>query len=137
MKRVYIKDNEAFARVMEFSLRFTKLDRDARTYGQLIYSSFLNLSVAFGIERYSPLVAVQPEKVRQRVRDFIFYGATHVPGKEPLEVEKAVRSSAPLLFPQDYVFGADDVIFKVVAKPPAAPAAEPGGASPGQGPSRP
>ena len=35
MKRAYQKDEEALGRVFAFSLKFKKLDRDAKAYGQM------------------------------------------------------------------------------------------------------
>ena len=87
MKRAYQKDEEALGRVFAFSLKFKKLDRDAKAYGQIIYSSFLNLAGTYGVERYSLLVAAQPEAVRQRIRDFIYYDATQAPKKHRKEAE--------------------------------------------------
>src|SRR5436305_13386132 len=43
MERVYNKDEEALGRLFKFSLVFKTLDANARTYGQIIYSAFLNL----------------------------------------------------------------------------------------------
>lgn len=112
MKRAYEQDDEALARVFAFSLHFSELNRDARTYGQLIYSSFLNLAERYGIERYSELVAAQPIAVRQRIRDFIYYDATLAPKKTRKDVEASSRKSAPRLFPPDYVFGSGNPLFK-------------------------
>lgn len=112
MKLAYQKDEMALARVFAFSLKFTKLDRDAKAYGQIICSSFLNLAEAYGIERYSRLVAAQPEAVKQRIRDFIYYDATQAPTKNRKEAEDSARKQAPLLFPGDYVFGAGNAILK-------------------------
>jgi hypothetical protein len=111
MKRAYQKDKVALGRVFAFSLKFKKLDRDAKAYGQIIYSSFLNLAGTYGVERYSLLVAAQPEAVRQRIRDFIYYDATQAPKKHRKEAEASGRKSAPILFPSDYVFGAGNAIF--------------------------
>jgi len=111
LKLVYQKDVEALARVFRFSVKFTKLDRNARAYGQLIYSSFLNLSETLGAEPYAGVVASQRIEVRQRIRDFIYYDATQAPKEKRAQVEALARKSAPLLFPADYVFGANDPIF--------------------------
>jgi hypothetical protein len=60
----------------------------------------------------SRLVAAQPNPVRQRIRDFIYFDVTQAPRKQRKEAEAATRKSAPLLFPNDYVFGAGNPIFK-------------------------
>ncbi len=111
MRRAYDNDDAALARVFAYGLKFTKLDRDARAYGQIIYSAFLNLSERRGVEAFSRLVAAQPAPVRQRIRDFLFYDVTQAPRAVRAEAEKGARESAPLLFPADYVFGRDDPIF--------------------------
>jgi hypothetical protein len=56
-------------------------------------------------------VAAQPEAVRQRIRDFIYYDATQAPKKHRKEAEASGRKSSPILFPSDYVFGAGNAIF--------------------------
>lgn len=112
MNLAYQKDEAALARVFAFSLKFKKLNRDAKAYGQLVYSSFLNLGGVYGVERYSRLVSAQPEAVRQRIRDFIYYDVTQAPRKLRTEAEAGARKSAPLLFPNDYVFGAGNGIFQ-------------------------
>ncbi|MBA4136214.1 MAG: hypothetical protein C0518_02725 [Opitutus sp.] len=112
LKLAYEKDEAALGRVFAFSLKFTKLDRRAKTYGQLIYSSFLNLGERFGLERYTQIVAAQPKDVRQRIRDFIYFDATLAPANERATVEAAARAGAPTLFPSDYVFGADNPLFR-------------------------
>lgn len=105
VNRAYQRNEEALVRVFAFPLKFTKLDSNAKTYGQIIYSSFLNLAEGYGIERYSRLVAEQPEPVRQRIRDFIYYDVTQAPMKLRKDAEAGARRDAPLLFPSDYVFG--------------------------------
>jgi hypothetical protein len=112
MQLAYAKDEEALGRVFAFSLQFASLDKNARAYGQIIYSSFLNLAEANGIEHYSRLVEWQPDPVRQRIRDFIFFGATQAPKEVRESVERDTREGAPLLFPKDYVFGKDNPVFR-------------------------
>jgi len=38
MQRIYQKDEEALARLFALSLKFKKFDKNARTYGQIMYS---------------------------------------------------------------------------------------------------
>ena len=122
-------DDAALSRAFLFSLKLRKLDDDARTYGQIIFSSFLNLGDAKGgIERYSHVVAAQPKPVRQRIRDFIFYPETRGTREERVEAYKAVREEFPLLFPADYVFGSGNPLFKDLANQlpdPTSPAVTP------------
>ena len=111
LRRGYEADDAALGRVFAYAAKFTKLDRDARAYGQVIYSAFLNLSERRGVEAFAQVVAAQPEPVRQRIRDFIYYDATQAPKNVRAEVEKSMRQSAPGLFPADYVFGRGDPLF--------------------------
>lgn len=105
-------DEVALARVFAFSTRFDRLDANARTYGQIVYSAMLNLGGQRGLPWFARIVAAQPPEVRQRVRDFLFYDATQAPRKHRAEAQAATRRSAPELFPADYVFGAGNPLFK-------------------------
>jgi hypothetical protein len=49
IERAYGKDEASLAAVFQFSLQFDRLDRNARTYGQIIYSSLLNLGESWGV----------------------------------------------------------------------------------------
>ena len=111
-KKAYAKDKQALARVFELSLSFDKLDRNARTYGQVIYSSFLNLGESMGVKEYSRVLASLSPEVRQRVRDFIYYPITRLPKTEREENEKQIRKDYPELIPTDYRFGMNNPIFK-------------------------
>jgi hypothetical protein len=114
IQKVYAKDADtnALARVFRFSLTFKSLDKNARTYGQVIYSSFLNLGETMGVEQYSSVVVAQSPEVRQRIRDIIYFPVTIAPEKERAEADKDVREDYPKLFPKDYQFGHDDPLFK-------------------------
>jgi hypothetical protein len=112
LQKAYAKDTNALARVFSFSTSFKTLDQDARTYGQVIYSSLLNLGETLGPEQYSAVVVAQSPEVQQRVRDFLYYPTTLAPQKERAQVDKEVREDFPILFPKDYQFGHDDPLFK-------------------------
>lgn len=58
LRRGYEADDAALGRVFAYAAKFTKLDRDARAYGQVIYSAFLNLSERRGVEAFAQVVAV-------------------------------------------------------------------------------
>src|SRR5258708_4230252 len=59
LQKADAKDTNALARVFGLSMTFESLDQNARTYGQVIYSSFLNLGETMGPEQYSGVVLVQ------------------------------------------------------------------------------
>jgi hypothetical protein len=112
LQKAYAKDTNALGRVFGFSLSFKTLDQNARTYGQVIYSSLLNLGEAIGPEQYSAVVLAQRPAVQQRVRDFLYFPVTRAPKNERAHVDKEVREDFPRLFPKDYQFGQDDPLFK-------------------------
>jgi len=111
MQKAYSKDEDALARVFGFCIYFDSLDQNARAYGQIVYSSMLNLGEAWGIDKFSQVLANQDTKVQQRIRDFLFYDITQAPKDQRMQIEAQVRSDYPTLFPPDYVFGRDDPVF--------------------------
>ena len=111
LELAYKNDDAALARAFSFSLKFTKLDDDARTYGQIIWSSFLNLAEARGPDWYARLIAKQPKEVRQRIRDIIYYPINLAPAGQRAEGDKDLRKQYPLLFPSDYLCGIGDTVF--------------------------
>ena len=115
MQRAYDKDTKALARVFQFSTTFTRLDRNARTYGQIIYSSLLRLGETMGVEAYAKVLGAQTPAVQQRVRDFLYFPVTQVPQRHRKEVEKETRTDYPTLFPPTYHFGHDDPLFPTKA----------------------
>jgi hypothetical protein len=111
MKRVYGKDEEALARFFKLSLAFSKLDDHARAYGQVLYSSLLNLGEQIGVEAYVKVLDRQSPEVRQRVRDFLYYPMLRVPKEHRKEAEDETRKMYPSLFPAGFQFGHSDPIF--------------------------
>jgi hypothetical protein len=111
MERVYKKDEEALARLFKFSLAFKTLDANARTYGQIIYSSLLNLGEVIGVEAYVKVLDRQPAEVQQRVRDFLYYPMLRVPKEQRKQVEEENQRMYPTLFPKGFQFGHDDPVF--------------------------
>jgi hypothetical protein len=111
MERVYKKDEEALARLFKFSLVFKTLDPNARAYGQIIYSSLLNLGEAIGVDTYVKILDRQSPEVQQRVRDFLYYPMLRVPKEERKKVEEENSRMYPTLFPKDFRFGHDDPVF--------------------------
>jgi hypothetical protein len=111
MERVYNKDEEALARLFKFSLAFKTFDANARTYGQIIYRSLLNLGETIGVEAYVKVLDRQSPQVQQRVRDFLYYPMLRVPKEHRTEVEQENARMYPSLFPKDFQFGHDDPVF--------------------------
>ena len=115
MARVYSPDNkldeDALGRVFIFSRQFNTLDQNARTYGQIIYSSFLRVGEVVGVPQYVKIIDRQPSDVQQRVRDFLFYPFTRHPKFQSEEALKESRDMYPGLFPKGFQFGHDNPIF--------------------------
>jgi len=111
MERVYKKDEAALARLFKCSLAFKTLDANARTYGQIIHSSLLNLGEAIGVDAYVKILDRQSPQVQQRVRDFLYYPMLRVPKEHRKEVEEENSRAYPTLFPKGFEFGHDDPIF--------------------------
>jgi hypothetical protein len=112
VKAIYdSKNTESFAKVFRFSLHFDKLDRNARAYGTILYSSVLNLGEAGGLLTFLQVLEEQSPQVRQRVRDFLFYPVTLVPAGEREQAESETRKDLPMLFPAHYRFATEDPLW--------------------------
>jgi hypothetical protein len=57
------------------------------------------------------LVAAQPEAVRQRIRDIIYYPINQVPSAQRDEADVEVRKEYPSLFPKEYSYGLRDLVY--------------------------
>ncbi len=115
MERVYASngaDADALGRVFIFSRQFRTLDKNARTYGQIVYSSLLRVGEQIGVPAYAKIIDRQPPDVQQRVRDFLFYPvARSAPKARWEDALKESREIYPGLFPKGFQFGHDDPIF--------------------------
>jgi hypothetical protein len=110
LRRSQEGDEAALSRIFGYSLSFSRLDAVAATYGHVLYTSLLPWGRQYGLDGLAERIAAQPAPVRQRVRDFLYYDSTRGPDREAAEAR--VRDSAPELFPDDYVFGAGDSLFR-------------------------
>lgn len=111
MQRIYKKDEAALARLFSLSLGFKKFDKNARTYGQIMYSCWLRFGEAYGVELYLKVLDRQPDEVQQRVRDFLYYPLLRIPKEKRKENQEEIRKMYPRLFPTDFQFGHNDPIF--------------------------
>jgi len=111
----YKMDEAALSRVFAFSLKLEKLDDHARTYGQIIWSSLLNLAEAKGTEWYDSQVARQPKAVQQRIRDFLHYATGKAEPSHEKDMSASERADWEKLFPKGYIFGRNDPIFQTQA----------------------
>ena len=111
LERIYKKDERALARLFGLSLKFKRFDRNARAYGQVIYSSFLRFGELYGLELYLKILDRQPAEVQQRVRDFLYYPLLRVPKEKRRENQEEIYKMYPRFFPSDFKFGRNDPIF--------------------------
>ena len=111
MQRIYLKDEEALARLFRLSLQFKRFNRNSRTYGQIMYSCWLRFSESYGVDLYLKVLDRQPADVQQRVRDFLYYPLLRVPKEKRKENQEEIRKMYPRLFPTDFQFGRNDPIF--------------------------
>jgi hypothetical protein len=114
LQKAYEKNLESLSPVFEFSLNFSTLDKNARTYAQGIWSALLNLGETMGTKQFAEELSKQKPDVQQRIRDILYYPVVHLPKtmSERKKSEDAVRSDEPDLFPADYHFGRDDPVFR-------------------------
>ena len=112
MNKVYAGDAMALARVLKFAAVFDSLDSYAKVYGNMLYSTFLNLMERQGSAIFIKALDSLPENRRQRARDFFYYPMQKVPKEHRAEVEKQVREDFPAIFPPDYEFAKNDSLFK-------------------------
>ena len=111
MQRIYKKDEEALARLFGLSLKFKKFNRNARTYGQIMYNCWLKFGEAYGVDLYLKVLDRQSDDVQQRVRDFLYYPLLRMPKEKRKENLEEIRRMYPRLFPTDFQFGRNDPIF--------------------------
>ena len=111
LERIYKKDQRALARLFNLSLRFNKFDRNARAYGQVIFSCFLRFGELYGLDLYLKILDRQSADVQQRVRDFLYYPLLRVPKEKRKENQEEIYRMYPRLFPSDFKFGRNDPIF--------------------------
>src|ERR1041384_7267271 len=52
LERIYKKDEAALARLFALSLRLKKFNRNARAYGQVIYTCYQRFTDAYGVDLY-------------------------------------------------------------------------------------
>jgi hypothetical protein len=111
MQRIYKKDEEALAHLFGLSLKFKKFDRNARTYGQIMYTCWLKFGETYGVDLYLKVLDRQSDDVQQRVRDFLYYPLLRMPKEKRKENQEEIRKMYPRLFPTDFKFGRNDPIF--------------------------
>jgi len=106
-------DRKALAEFLRFSLAFQRIDGPARTYGNMVWSVFLNL----GERRtpvFVPVLKAQDARVRQRIEDILWFPTLCIPASErradsAAENERDGRAMG--LWGSHFVFGKGDPVF--------------------------
>ena len=111
LERVYKKDEEALARLFRLSLKLKKFNRNARAYGQVVYSCFQKFGETDGTDLYFKVLDRQSGDVQQRIRDLLYYPLLRVPKEKRKENREEISRMYPRLFPADFQFGHNDPIF--------------------------
>ena len=111
LERVYKKDEDPLARLFGLSLKFKRFDRNARAYGQVIYSSFAKFSETDSVDFYLKILDRQSADVQQRIRDLLYYPLLRLPKDKRKENQEEISRVYPRLFPADFKFGRNDPIF--------------------------
>jgi hypothetical protein len=108
------EEHSAWTKIFSLSLNFKKLDRNAYVYGHIIHGSFIYFVVDAhgGVEKYNQLLNIQTPEVRQRIKDFLFYDAAGAPIAHRETLEKKYRTLWPIIFPDLYIFGKGNSLFK-------------------------
>src|SRR5438552_1399152 len=97
LERVYKKDEDALARLFGLSLRFKKFDRNARAYGQVIYSCFTKFGESESVDLYLKILDRQSADVQQRIRDLLYYPLLRVPKEKRKENQEEIFRVYPRL----------------------------------------
>lgn len=111
LERIYSKDELALARLFNLSLKLKKFNRNARAYGQVVYTCYLRFGELYGVDLYLRVLDRQSQDVQQRVRDFLYYPLLRVPKEKRKENQEEIFKMYPRLFPSDFKFGRNDPIF--------------------------
>ncbi|HZJ38477.1 MAG TPA: hypothetical protein VFD18_04835 [Chthoniobacterales bacterium] len=111
LERIYKRDEQALARLFNLSLKFKKFNRNARAYGQVVYTCYLRFSELYGVESFLRVLDRQSDDVQQRIRDFLYYPLLRVPKEKRKENQEEIYRMYPRLFPSDFKFGRNDPIF--------------------------
>ncbi|HZC82049.1 MAG TPA: hypothetical protein VE222_10110 [Nitrospiraceae bacterium] len=112
MAKVYKGDATALATVFRFGTTFDVMDSHAKAYGNLMFSTFLNIMESRGEEIFVKALNLLSDDEKQRTRDFFYYPVHILPKPDRERQEKDAREQFPHLFPPEYEFGKNDKLFK-------------------------
>lgn len=104
-------DQKAWAGFFKVSMNFTHFDRAAQVYGYQLFTAFSYFIDSVGEAKFAVILNEQPLRIRQRVRDFLYYEAFNSDLKVMKNNERVLRIELKLIFPSSYVFSANDPLF--------------------------
>ena len=110
-------DVRGWTKFFTLAPRFDHFDRLAQLYGYNLSALFFYYNEEVGSNRFMKLLNAQSPKVRQLIRDFIFYGAVMAGPDIHARAEAVFRKAFPALFPSSYTFGQGDKIFTEIPQP--------------------
>jgi len=121
--RLESTSDQDWAALFGLATKFETFDRQAEMYGFHLFSAvFMDISYAGNAEdktraeaEFAKHIDAQPPKVRQRVRDFLYYSAYNPDPKVMAANERDLRLVFKLLFPASYTFAKNDPMFRQFA----------------------
>ncbi|UUZ48096.1 hypothetical protein LP420_34970 [Massilia sp. B-10] len=98
------EETTAWTKIFAVSLQFKEFDRPAQVYGFTLFSAFAYFVDGAGEAKFAKLIDAQPPKVRQRIRDFLYYDVVNDDPNVMKNNERLVRRNFRRVFPRSYVF---------------------------------
>lgn len=112
LKNLRANDQKAWRGVFRLSTNFTYFDRSAEVYGYQLFTAFSYFIDSASEASFAKLLNEQPPKIKQRIRDFLYYEAANSNSKVMKNNERLLRLKLALIFPASYLFASNDPFFE-------------------------
>jgi len=112
LKNLPENDQKAWVGVFNLSTNFTHFDRGAEVYGYQLFTAFSYFIDSAGEAKFAKLLNDQSPRIKQRVRDFLYYEAFNSDLSIMNNNKRVLRLKLKLIFPASYIFAADDPLFE-------------------------
>ena len=96
---------KSLSAIFDYCEKVQELDTIGRTYGRLLFNSFLNLAEDNGLAFYASALNSRSAAIKQRVRDFILLPVAAMPAEARTREIIEAKSDYPEVFPAEYKFG--------------------------------
>lgn len=106
-KGINTGDVKAWTALFGLSLQFTRFDRNAQIYGGQLFGLFFYLVAGESEAKFMELLDAQTPRVRQRVRDFLYYSTVNPDLEVAASNGRKLRDRLKLVFPEDYKFSSE------------------------------